>query len=259
MDAVELSRPFASYLHGRHVRLVTFRQGVHGAPRLIWFPFGGGNALTFRSCARHLPASWGVYALDRPGQVRTEGEPLRDVERMRALYSDVIPWSLLNGSVLMGHSVGSYIALALAAELERRQGRARAVVIAAAPTPARRLRERRLSLMTADELFAWIDDMGALVGSSGAEGRQMFDLFEPALRADIDAYESFDARPSLEAPVLVLAGLQDRVCRQEDVQAWAEILPHARLRTIDDGHLFVLSSSQEVASHVDDFVGSTTE
>lgn len=247
------NRPVSSYFQGRSVRLVTFREAVAGAPRVVWFPFGGGNALSFRACAERLPESWGAYALDPPGHVRTEGEPLRHVEEIRDLYLSVLPWSLLDGAVLVGHSLGSYVALALGAELEQRRGAARAVVIAAAPAPGWGLRHRALSRMNADELFAWISAMGAL-GRDCAEERQIFDLFEAAIRADIDAYETFREIPTLRAPVLVLAGLRDSVCRVEDVHAWALALPRAHLQTVDDSHLFVLSSPADLARHLTRFV-----
>ncbi len=253
---VTASRPVSSFFKGRSIRLVTFREAAPGATNLIWFPFGGGNALAFRQCAELLPESWGVYALDPPGHVRTDGEPLRHVTTMKDLYVESLPWGLLNQAVLVGHSLGAYVALALASELEKRQGRARGVVVAAAPAPGRRLRQRRLSLMNADELFQWIHGMGALAGSSVAEGREMFDLFEVALRADIDAYESFDERPVVDAPVLVLAGLQDAVCKLEDVRAWSSELPRSQFQTVDDGHLFVLSSPRELAKHLTHFVGA---
>ena len=60
--------------------------------------------------------------------------------------------------------------------------------------------------------------------------------------------------PLVRQPTLVLAGGDDRVVRPANLRIIAALLPDARLHVLDDGHLFVISSAEETAALVTDFL-----
>jgi pimeloyl-ACP methyl ester carboxylesterase len=58
----------------------------------------------------------------------------------------------------------------------------------------------------------------------------------------------------LAQPTLVLAGTDDPIVPLVNGRILARLIPHARLVTIDDGHLFLVTSAGECAAIVEDFL-----
>jgi poly(3-hydroxyoctanoate) depolymerase len=60
--------------------------------------------------------------------------------------------------------------------------------------------------------------------------------------------------PMLRQPTLVLAGDDDKVVRLANLRMLAALIPDARLEVLHDGHLFIMSSAQETAALVAQFL-----
>jgi poly(3-hydroxyalkanoate) depolymerase len=58
----------------------------------------------------------------------------------------------------------------------------------------------------------------------------------------------------LRQPTLVMAGTEDKVIPLANAEMLARLIPHARLFTIDDGHLFLITRADEVAHVVRRFL-----
>src|SRR5215468_10054130 len=58
----------------------------------------------------------------------------------------------------------------------------------------------------------------------------------------------------LPQPTLVLAGTDDPIVPLANGRILARLIPHARLVTIDDGHLFLVTSAQQSAEIISDFL-----
>jgi poly(3-hydroxyalkanoate) depolymerase len=58
----------------------------------------------------------------------------------------------------------------------------------------------------------------------------------------------------LSQPTLVLAGTDDPIVPLVNGRILARLIPHARLVTIDDGHLFLVTSAAESAEIISDFL-----
>jgi len=60
--------------------------------------------------------------------------------------------------------------------------------------------------------------------------------------------------PFLSQPTLVMAGTDDPIVPLVNGRILASLIPDARLATIDDGHLFLLTSAQESAAAISEFL-----
>ena len=60
--------------------------------------------------------------------------------------------------------------------------------------------------------------------------------------------------PFLEQPTLVIAGTDDPIVPAVNGRILAKLIPDARFVTIDDGHLFLLTSARESADVIGDFL-----
>ena len=60
--------------------------------------------------------------------------------------------------------------------------------------------------------------------------------------------------PFVTQPTLVMMGADDPIVRVVNGRILAKLIPNARLVTIDDGHLFLVTSAQEAAGKVAEFL-----
>ncbi len=60
--------------------------------------------------------------------------------------------------------------------------------------------------------------------------------------------------PFLGQPTLVMMGTDDPIVPLVNGRILAKLIPNARLVTIDDGHLFLLTSANEAAGHITEFL-----
>src|SRR4029453_7202230 len=60
--------------------------------------------------------------------------------------------------------------------------------------------------------------------------------------------------PFLGQPALVMMGTDDPIVPLVNGRILAKLIPNARLVTIDDGHLFLLTSANEAAGHITEFL-----
>lgn len=232
------------------MRAATTGQG----PPLLLLNGIGGNIDMWEPVVRHLPGRR-IVMLDVPG---TGGSPpLLVPTRMRG-YADLVVGLLdelgIDRTDVLGYSWGG----ALAQELVHRNPlRVGAVVLAAttpgwggqppAPwvialmaTPARYYSRTYLRLV-GPVVFGSAPDQPADPASAKARLRT-----PPTARGyaqqlwAISGWSSRSYLPSLRAPVLVLAGAHDPLVPARNARILARLVPGARLRVVDGGHLFLL-------------------
>jgi surfactin synthase thioesterase subunit len=250
-------RPNKRYelLAGRTFGVLHLREGEASAPRVICLPHSGGAPHIFEALAEALPSTWSVRALDLPGHVRTQGAPLHSVDAMALAALQSLPTSLLEGAVLIGLSLGGYVARALARALAHRGSAPPALVVCATRPPHMRRDHERPSSLPTDALFRWLVDLGGMPGS-GPEWLEIFTVFEPALRADLRAYETYDPGPDAPppCPTLFIGGHDDTQTPPALFTPWAQQDPSARVEIVSGGHFALRDHPAEVAALVAPFV-----
>jgi len=65
--------------------------------------------------------------------------------------------------------------------------------------------------------------------------------------------------PLLRQPTLVIAGDDDQVVRLVNPRMLAALIPDARLRVLQDGHLFIITSATQTATLVAEFLDGDSE
>jgi poly(3-hydroxyalkanoate) depolymerase len=73
--------------------------------------------------------------------------------------------------------------------------------------------------------------------------------------AAVVGWSSLPWLPMLRQPALVMAGTDDPLVPAVNGRILAALIPKARLVTIDDGHLFLITSARESGRIVSDFLG----
>jgi len=213
-----------------------------GDPAILFLHGMGTSHATWRACMEHLAGSHRVVALDYIGH---GGSPVPDdpseYTRDRTLddIDDILDW-IGAPTVLVGHSLGGYLALAHAAT---RPGRAVGVVVLNTG-PGYRDPEKR---------EAWNERSRRNAHRFGVPV-QVVDL---NLQADSVV---MDRLADLDVPVLALAGTLDRPEYATSGEYLARKMRHARFEAVDGGEHSMHESTHAdvVARLVADFVAGLT-
>ena len=227
------------------------------------FPYAGGGGAPFRRWLDDLPGWVELWTADLPGRERRISEPAADrvdsivagaVRSIDALDAaapppdpavPVGPDGVAHPApalVLLGHSMGAFIAFELAHELIR-LGRPApaALVVSAARAPQLDDPHPRLHDLPDDEFLAAV---GRLDGTPPVvfEDEELRRLVLPTLRADFTAVETYRHRdrPPLPCPILAYAALDDAVVTPSEMEPWSDLTSAGfELRTFPGGHFFL--------------------
>jgi pimeloyl-ACP methyl ester carboxylesterase len=219
---------------------------LHGAQNdhTVW-------ALQSRYLAHH---GFGVLAVDLPGHGRSAGPALRTVEALADWLIALLSAAGVARAALVGHSMGSLIALESA---HRAPDRVASLALLGSTWPMKvsdtLLEAARNAEQTAIDMVNiwshsswaqkpscpgpgfWVSGMSQrLMQRISARGEQQ--LFHTDFSA-CNAYANGEtAAQSVKCPVLFINGAKDMMTPPRSAKALVAALPHARTVTVDAGH-----------------------
>ena len=216
---------------------------VHGTGQdhSIW-------VLPTRYFARH---DRNVLAVDLPGHGRSGGAPLQSVEAMADWLIEVLEATGLSTSAVVGHSLGSLVAIAAAARHPHRV-RAIALVGTTVPMPVsdyllERAKENKHEAI--EMLNFWGFSKSAQLGGNATPGNWMLGsglrLMEKAkpgvIYADLVACneyrEGMEHARNVECPALLILGERDMLTPVRSAMGLADALPNAEKVVLEgSGH-----------------------
>jgi poly(3-hydroxyalkanoate) depolymerase len=255
---------------GRTVR-VGIRRGHKANPPLLLFNGIGANielALPF------LDALDGAAAItfDTPGVGESPAPPIpyrpRTLARLSAELLDQLGHDRVD---VLGVSWGGAIAQQFAFQYP---GRCRRLVLAATSpghlmvpgklaalikmASPRRYKDRRYMGEIAGEIYGGrFRNSPELVSTHLRHVRWSSDTGYYLQLMAVFGWSSLPWLPFLRQPTLVLAGSDDPIVPLANGQILARLIPDARLVTIDDGHLFLVTSPEQSAGAISDFLDET--
>ena len=225
---------------------------IHGAgmDHIVW-------ALPARSLA-HRGRS--VLAPDLPGHGRSEGPVLSSIAVMAAWLISLLDAAGIGEAALVGHSMGSLIALEAAARAPRRIRRLALLGVAARmpvhPDLLKAAQDDRP--LAADLIVSWGHGPAGHFGGNQAPGlwqmgggQRLLDRApEGVLASDLAACDAYDAGASaaqVRCPSLLLLGALDRMTPPGKAKALAAAVPHCEtVVTPGTGHMMMSESPDAV-------------
>lgn len=248
------SRPTYTKLADGRIGLRALRDSTGNGPRLLCFPYAGGQSLAFRGLAESLPNDWSIWAVDPPAHGWAAGPPLDQVEDMVAAYLEHLPPRLLYDSVLLGHSLGGCVAFALSRAVQSRMKAPPALVLSGTRPPGRLAEYESFLGMDDATLLTCLIQIGG-VPADWAHEPELFQMFKEMLRADFRAFESFQIQGRLEmVRCLSLGGLADDVCRAQHVFDWNRFCADCQVDFVEGRHLFIQENPSAVARRLVEFL-----
>jgi pimeloyl-ACP methyl ester carboxylesterase len=215
-----------------------------------------------------------VMAVDRPGYGHTGGDALNQFDNAAAL-ARLLDERHSPPAVIVGHSLGAGIALALAAAAPHHV-RALVLVAPAAGPAAITATDRALAAPVVGPSLSWLGFRTAglalhipvlrrriLIGRAGLSATDAEEVVRRMTRGDVwrsftieqrhlvrDAHELHRRLDAIRCPVVIVAGTRDRIVRPRVAAAVAGQLPEAWLITTDAGHLIPVDDPDAVVDAV---------
>lgn len=229
--------------------LVPAREPRSGDTLVLFFPYAGGSATTFRAWARSLPGDHVHVGVELPGRGRRAAE--RFITGFEEATDGILAELRAHSGrpiVLFGHSLGARLAYRVGLALESEGRIPRLVVVSGGRPPIAGVARTAITHLPHEEFLRGAVKLG-LASPALTEDAELGRMFAPALKADLLLAElpvtGMDKR--LGAATAVFAGTADWLTPQEVVTAWSTALEAVpSVHYFDGGHMFVHECEQEV-------------
>jgi surfactin synthase thioesterase subunit len=221
--------------------------------RLICLPFAGGGSAPFYRWRRHLPAGIALAPITLPGHDgRLNEPPLVELGTLARRLVDESQPMLDRPFVLLGHSVGAWLAFEMARELRRRGRRLpELLVVAANRAPHMRMTESPIHGAPDQEFLNVLGQRYGGIPTEVIVSRELLQLLMPALRADIkmiETYQYVEEQP-LDIEILALGGIDDMAVSPAQLDGWRKHTSRAcSVRLLPGGHFFLFDSKPSESS-----------
>ncbi len=226
---------------------------IHGAglDHTVW-------TLPARYFARH---GLNVIAVDLPGHGKSHGAPLPSIEAMSDWISAVLRELDLREAAVVGHSMGSLVALATAA---RHPGQTRSLALLGTSTPMPVTHElldaaKRNARDAIDMANTWSHSRAARLGGNEVPGVWMTGVGQRLLEragkdvffTDLNACNEFTGGPELakavKCPTLVVIGAEDAMAAPAAARKVADAITGSRTMVLEGcGHAMLSERPNEV-------------
>jgi pimeloyl-ACP methyl ester carboxylesterase len=212
---------------------------------------------------------YSVLAVDLPAHGRSPGAMRTSIEALGEWTSALIEATGLETVSLVGHSMGSLVALETALRDPKRVAKL-ALLATAAPMPvgdAFLAAARDDSPAAFDMATVWSHARQAQLTQSPLPGisllgvgRQLNGRAKPSVQhADLQACNAYRPSPeairALQVPTLVVAGRRDQMTQWKAGQALAAQIPGAKLVTLESGHAMMSEAPRPTLDALRSFLG----
>jgi surfactin synthase thioesterase subunit len=208
--------------------LVRFGRGGPFVRRVVCVPSAGAAAAVFRAWTPFVDADTEVCAIERPGRgTRLAEAPNPSRARALAEIRAVLEHLRDLPCVLVGHSVGAFLAYEAARGLAADAGGSLRGVVACharAPHALSHRDEKAWHQLDDAGLVDWLRRLGA-TPEAILDDPEWTDLFLPAIRADFALYDGYTWRPepALTTPLVAVGAPDDPLVERTDLLAWREV------------------------------------
>ena len=225
-----------------------------------------GNAGTLASWETHLHEESqynDTYAIDLPGHGRSGGAPLPSVAAYRDMLSDFMQGMAIEPAVLVGHTLGGLVAVALATHSPD----AVEAVVLVSPYVKWRASKATLKALSQAVETGTTPALEPDLYAQGASDlvlqwarRQQERVSAETLLLDLTAYADFDLANELldvKQPALLIVGAKDRRATESEARALAATMPNATVAVVPNAsHMVMVEQPPAFQQILDDFLAT---
>jgi len=215
---------------------------------LFTIPFAGGNSFSFKKFDPYLNDDFNIHHLELSGRgKRISYELMSNIYEIRDDLFEQIKDKLDDEYIIYGHSLGGLLGYLLVLLLEDRGLRKPLrFVVSGRSNPAMKPADIRHNLPK-DKFVRSLKELGGMP-SDFFDHPELFDFFEPILRADFEAIEGFDFSEDrkLETSISVLYGKGESFSKKE-AKKWKNFsFQKTKFYSFKGGHFFIFDHIADI-------------
>ncbi|MFH0997751.1 MAG: alpha/beta fold hydrolase [Pseudomonadota bacterium] len=218
---------------------------------LFCLPFAGGSSYSYRDLQRHTDAGLRVEALELPGRGRRFPEPL--LTSLHDMADDVFGQirDRLNGAyAIYGHSLGASIGYLLVKRIIReRCPLPLHLFVSGREGPSVQGKEKDRHLLPRAE---FVEILKRFEGTTKEviENQELMELFEPVLRADFQALDTYTYEKSerFDVPITVMQGSDESLMRADALRWQDETTKEISFLEFNGGHFFIFQHAAKIGA-----------
>ena len=220
--------------------------------RLVCLPFAGGGSAPYYRWRRYVPDWIKLAPVTLPGHDgRLAEPPLTDLRTVVESLVDGLQPTLDKPFVLLGHSMGAWLAFEMAPSCAAAARLPELLVVAANRAPHLRWADSPIYSLPDQEFLEVLGRRYGRMPPAVSASPELLQLLMPALRADIQMIESyrFVDEPPLETEILVLGGSDDPVVSAAQLEGWRHHTSLAcSVRLLPGRHFFLFDAGSSSRS-----------
>ncbi|WP_163340338.1 thioesterase II family protein [Desulfopila sp. IMCC35008] len=211
--------------------------------KLIMLPYAGGSSHCYRDLTFHLADFIEPLPLELPGRGRRISEPL--LTDINALVDDLfqrLTPTFSSAYAFYGHSMGALLCYLLSCKaVENGYPAPKHLFLSGHAGPESIKRDKLCHTLPKREFLQEVIQLGGTLPEVAAS-QDLLDFFEPILRADFAAIETFRPAPvrPLDVEITVMMGCEEESLRNGDLNWQKFVLGEPHLIQFDGDHFFLI-------------------
>lgn len=192
-----------------------------------------------------------VYAVQLPGRRdRIRESPIDNVPEIIDSLVPILGRLVDENTIFFGHSLGAILAYEMAVRFqESNRLIPQHVIVSGHTSPNEPYCYDPISDLPSEEFFRELQELGGMHPSI-LVNRELLDLMEPSLRADIKANEDYRrfTNRQLKCNLSVWGGIDDSFVSKDELQGWFGLTEGiTTVLTFDGDHFYITENSELVA------------
>lgn len=215
--------------------------------QLFLLHFAGGNSYSFRFLEQWLP-DFELVPIELPGRGKRGGELLlREFTlAVRDVFRQITARYTHGEFLLYGHSMGAYLALSVTSMLEK-AGKLPGCLIVSGNAGPGIYEPKHRHLMEREPFIGELKRLGG-VPDEIMENEELFDFFEPILRADFEITERNNAAATdpISTPLFAMMGSEEE--KADQITNWRRYTKSRfGYKILEGNHFFIHDHPQQIA------------
>ncbi|GGA93565.1 thioesterase II family protein [Puia dinghuensis] len=210
--------------------------------RLFIFPHAGGNAYSYISFRSWLPKLLTLELLELPGRgKKTKEKLIYDAEEAADSLFAEIKDRLDEPYAIFGHSMGSLLSYLVIKRIVAANLAPPIKFFSSSAMAPSMIRNNKSLMLDSDKFWEMIIEIGGVQNSLLLDD-QVRDMFEPILRADFQALETYKYRytDKLTVPIVVFLADEDKVSLEECLTWQDETTEDIKIYQFKGNHFYIL-------------------
>lgn len=222
---------------------------------IIMLPFAGGNTYAYRDIIKFIPPSIDVICPELPGRGSMFDEVLlKDMEAISDYIFD--KWlrrlDISNEYIIFGHSMGALLSFLLVHKIKKNSMKLpKHLIVAGRKGPGFEKEKETIYALPSEPFRKKVKEIGGTLNEV-IENEMLMDYFEPILRADFEAVQTYTYVPQkkLDIPISVFYGTNENFS-EVAVNCWQEETTHPiKVIQMEGRHFFIFEHGKKIAGYL---------